>query len=213
MTKVEEIIHGMKTANLPSDYWITPNCVELPELEASKLVTQRNDQSVWDHTMSVIDLLTVENSITLLSGLFHDLGKGCVLQTDDPSLPKFPGHSIESANIARIWLTKWETDPYIVDRVMRLVSTHMFDISNIIQEKTIRKFIANVGMDNIENWFVLRIADSRSYASQQQYRNNFIEPFRKIVVSYIKNQPGPGQPTFDQFGETGSIRIRGGDSK
>ena len=201
----------MKTANLPSDYWIHSH-MELPELETSKSVIQRNGQSVWEHTMSVIDLMAIKNDITLLSGLFHDLGKGRVLQMDDPSLPKFPGHDDESADIAETWLTEWGADSYVIDRVIRLILTHMFDISNAIKEKTLRKFVADVGRDNINNWFALRVADSRSYAAQQQYRNHFIEPFRKTVMSYIGQQPKMGQPIIEFPNNGGTIQIEGGDN-
>ncbi len=212
MHKIDKIIHGMLTANLPSNYWIVP-CVELPELETSKLVMQHNGQSVWEHTMSVIDLLMVKNPITLLSGLFHDLGKRGVPIVDNISLPRFPNHANESACIAKIRLLEWKTTPYIIDRVVRLVSTHMFDISNAMKEKTIRKFVADVGRDNIDNWFVMRISDSRSYSAQQKYQNYFIEPFRKAVMLYLEQQPSIGQPIFEQPNKTGGIQIKGGDSK
>jgi len=61
MNKIDEIIRGMQTAKLPSDYWITSE-IEFSELEASRRIIQRNSQSVYEHTMLVIDLLTVKNS-------------------------------------------------------------------------------------------------------------------------------------------------------
>lgn len=204
-------MNGMREANLPSDYW-TVSDIRLPELEATHSVIQRNGQSVWEHTMSVIDLLTIKNHITLLSGLFHDLGKCCVPLMDDTSLPRFPGHADESVNIAEIRLKEWEANPYLIDRVIRIISTHMFDISNAMKEKTIRQFVADVGRDNIQNWFVMRISDSRSYARQQKYRNHFIEPFREAVMSYLAKQPSLGQPTLWTLGDKGSIQIKGGGS-
>lgn len=215
MRTIDKIIHAMKTGNLPSNYWINPS-IKLLELEANKTVIQRNGQTVWEHTMSVIDLLSVKTDITLLSGLFHDLGKKYVSQIDDSFLhssSRFPGHSIKSADIAKIRLAEWETTPYVIDRVIRLISTHMFDIKNARKEKTIRNFIASVGKDNIDNWFVLRIADSRSYASQQKYQNVFINPFRRAVLSYLRSQPSLDQPMIEESDQIGSIQIKGGDSK
>lgn len=199
----------MKKGNVPSNYWVSPK-IELPELNDSQFVFQRNGQSVWKHTMSVIDLLTIKNDITLLSGLFHDLGKGCTPPMDDISLPRFPGHAEESAKIVERILPEWGANPYLINRVSRLVSTHMFDISNAMRDKTIRKFIADVGFDNVDNWFVVRIADSRSYATHQQYRNRFIEPFRKAVTLFLEQQPSLGQPDFEATEESGVIWIKGG---
>lgn len=212
MSKATEVILGMKGANIPSDYWAITG-IELPELDDSQLVFQRNGQSVWEHTMSVIDLLTIKNDITLLSGLFHDLGKVCILPMDNNLLSRFSGHAEESAKIVEIRLSEWGANPYLIDRVSRLVSTHMFDLRNAMRDKTIRKFIAGVGLDNIENWFVVRIADSRSYAAQQQYQNRFIEPFRKAVTSFLDKQPSIGQPDFEVSGKSGAIQIEGGDGQ
>lgn len=213
MSRVDSIVKNMQIANLPSCYWTDTKNLELPELETAKLIMQRNNQSVWEHTMAVIDLLTIKNHITLLSGLFHDLGKTFVIPMDDVSLPRFPGHASESARTADNRLSEWGANPYLIDRVVRLVSTHMFDISNAIGEKTIRNFVADVGQDNVSNWFVLRVADSRSYAQQQKYRNKFIEPFRKRVMSYLEQQPSANQSTFEQSREIGPMEIRGVDNR
>jgi len=210
MSQIDKIINGMQAAPMPSDYWESSN-IEFPELMVSKTIIQHNNQSVWGHTMSVIDILTIKNPITLLSGLFHDLGKGYIISTDDPSLPRFPGHSQESSCIAQTTLKEWGASSYLIDRVLRLICMHMYDIKIIPQEKSIRKFIANVGLDNIDNWFVLRIADSCSYASHQRYYNRLIEPFRVAVMSYLKQQPSADRPEFASQDEIGNICIEGGD--
>ncbi len=211
MTKAEKIIQGMQMASLPGSYWITPN-VELPELNESQSIIQKDGLSVFTHTLLVIDLLTIKNPITLWSGLFHDLGKVRVhlsSPVDDMSKSRFPGHAAESANIAKIRLTEWEATPYVIDRVCRLVSMHMFDISNAIREKTIRKFVADVGQDNVDNWFVLRIADSRCYGARHIYYSHFIKPFRKLVTSYLERQPQSSQPEIENPDETGAVQIEG----
>ena len=74
---MEQITQGMMERARPSDYWLNPK-MGFPELEDSRFVIQGNGQSVRDHTMDVIDVLEDKNPITLLSGLFHDLGK-CVI--------------------------------------------------------------------------------------------------------------------------------------
>lgn len=212
MTKIDEVIQGMLKSNLPSDYWALPN-MSLQELEDCHSITQRNGQSVWEHTMSVIDLLTIKNPITLLSGLFHDVGKATIAPMDDTSLPRFPGHAYASATIAEIRLNEWGADSYLIDRVVRLIATHMFDISDAMREKTIRKFVADVGFDNIDNWFSLRVADSRSYASQQKYRNHFIEPFRQKVMLFLDQQPVDEHPRLEISKEVKGIHIKGAEDK
>jgi hypothetical protein len=185
---VDKIIQGMQTANKPSDYWLSSD-IHFPELEDSKSVIHRNNQSVWVHTMQVIDLLILKNPVTLLASLFHDLGKCYVENTGNPSMPRFPCHAIESANIAKMKLTEWQASSYLIDRVNRIILTHMYDIVRPIREKTIRRFIVNIGLDNIENWFALRRADSASYSNHGQYKRYIIDPFYKSVRHYLDRLP------------------------
>lgn len=210
---IQQVVRGMQKLSHPSDYWKT-SPIHFPELEAAKRVSQRNNQSVFEHTMSVIDHLSEESAASLLSGLFHDLGKCVVPVGCDPSSSKFPGHPEASAIIAKETLMRWGCAPHVVDCVCRIVSTHMYDIMNGLQEKTIRKFIASVGPKNVEKWFVLRIADSRSYQSHQQYYCQYIQPFKLAVETYLDGQPGVEIVSFPEMdsGSSGGIQIKGGDA-
>ena len=208
---IQQILQGMQQSVCPSDYWLTPG-TEFPELKAAKLVIHRNGQSVWEHTMLVIDLLSIKNPITLLSGFFHDLGKNYTQSVNNPSLSKFPEHVIRSADIAKIKLIEWQASPYLIDRVSCLILTHMYDIVTATNEKTIRKFIASVRQDNVENWFALRIADSRSYNTYQRYHNHLVESFRIRVMSYLNQQPSMDQPEFSNPSKLGIVQIEGGDA-
>lgn len=210
MKKIHEVITGMHEADLPSDYWKS-STINFPELKNSHTVIQRNNQSVWDHTMSVIDLLTIKTHITLLSGLFHDLGKSIVSFSQTDSSSRFPSHARESTIIAKRRLGEWGATSYVIDRVCRLVSTHMFDIKDVTKEKTIRKFIANIGRDNVDNWFILRMADSLSYDIRKKKKNNLIESFRIAVDSYLSKQPTIGQPQMEYSDKSGTICIKGDD--
>lgn len=192
---IQQIILGMQKAACPSAYWLSSK-LEFPELKFSHHVLQRNNQSVWDHTMLVIDLLEVKNPITLLSGLFHDLGKYIIpsqkqqfdfefYNSYHAGWSKFQGHDSRSASMARMRLAKWQASSYFIDRVSRIVASHMYDISWGISEKTIRKFVATVGQNNVENWFALRKADSASYSEYSQYKRYIIDPFYDAVKEYL----------------------------
>lgn len=212
--QINSILAAMQLYKLPSDYWLAPDPeLEFPEMEKAKLVMQNNNsQSVWDHTMSVVDLLSVKNPVTLLAALFHDLGKISLypnIRLSETS--RFFGHEFTSASIARQRLNEWGTPHCYLDKIDRLILTHMYDVVGNINKKRIREFVARVGPDNIENWFVLRIADSRSYHSHGTYRNKIIEPFREAVMLYMKQQPVAKQPQIAPSDRT--IQIEGGDAQ
>lgn len=205
---IQQILQGMQRFQCPSDYWLSKE-VEFQELEDAHSTIHRNGQSVWEHTMLVIDILQIKNPITLLSGLFHDLGKSYVSQVNNQSSSKFSGHDFISSGIAKNKLAEWGASSYLSDRIIRIVAGHMYDMKNATNEKTIRKFVANVGVDNIDNWFALRIADSRSYAAQQEYYTKMIQPFKVAVESYFKKQPSTNRPELPNIDRFGSIQIKG----
>jgi len=211
MTTYEEIIMGMTKKSLPSVYWA--DTVGFTELESSKHTMQRNGQSVWEHTMLVIDVLADKNPITLLSGLFHDLGKCCVEPSNNTYSSKFPGHDLESARISTEVLRRWNAPVNIIDAVFRVIIKHMYDISDASREKTIRKFVADIGRSNVNNWFTLRIADSRAYAEQQKYYNRYIDPFRVAINKYLDQQPNTNEPEIEVSYIVSGMQIEGGDVK
>lgn len=205
MSKINEIIIGMQSANSPSDYWLKSIHLEswFPELEETSLIMQRGNQTVFDHTMVVLDLLQIANPVTLLGGLFHDLGKGHVSD-----------HVEISVRVAQRRLAEWGASPYLLDRVVRLVTTHMYDIPMpvaTIQEKTIRKFVASVRLDNVRNWFTLREADVLSYQGYLKYKQNRVHPFCKVVQKYLSRLPGEDNPSFPQLKP--NVTIGGKDSQ
>ena len=205
---VAGIISGMREASQPSRYWIA-NSHELEPLYDSRLVIQRNGQSVFSHTMDVIDLLRDKTAVSLLSGLFHDLGKCELLGGHKRSSHKFPSHADVSAEIARKQLAEWSAEQSISDSVVRIVKTHMYDIRccNNMAVKTIRKFVANVGMHNIEDWFYLREADCLSYGPLQPSHNHLLRSFRSKVDRYVSSQLNDDQPKYVSHRKNGGFNI------
>jgi len=200
----------MQKAKRPSEYWAR-SAISFPELSVAKMVMQRNGQSVFDHTMRVIDTLETQNPITLLSGLFHDLGKCYSERNPGDSGPKFPGHDAESVVIVLRVLPEWGATNHLMARVARLVGTHMYDITQSMSERRIRQFVATVGVDDIDNWFVLRLADASAYANSVRYCKRFIKPFRTRVTEYVRGLPKNSEPLVDNGGGTGRIQFEGGD--
>lgn len=208
MKRIDEIVRGMLIANNPSDYW---NNVTFPELENALSIIQQDGESVWAHIMSVMNLLSTKNPVTLLAGLFHDLGKIYTIQTNNSSRSKFLNHEVMSSEIAAERLLEWGANEYLIDQVCRIVSTHMYNISSVSKESAIRKFIANVGQDNIENWFVVRRADSASYSKYGEYKRHIIDPFYRTVRAYLDTLPFEHTPT--QLESEPNITIGGKESK
>ena len=132
--------------------------------------------------MNVLDALTIKNPITLWAALFHDLGKLLTREVID-GVVTFHGHPEESAVISHNVLSAWQEDPFIIDRVERLVLTHMLDIKHA-NDKAARNLFGSVGRDNVDNWFALREADISAYSHSKQHTNSYVEEFRKKIERY-----------------------------
>jgi len=188
-TLADSIINMMLMHQKPSIMWVN-DILTFRELETSKTMIQRNNQTIFEHTMTVLDSLRLKNNITLWAALFHDLGKSqCRFINEDKTI-SFPHHDLISSDIAENMLSRWHENVFIIDRVIRIIKTHMLDLSHITK-KAVRDFVGNVGKDNIDNWFTVREADASAYPNEihtiisaNNYINKYVDPFRKRVEAY-----------------------------
>lgn len=181
-TLASAIINMMLMRQKPSSAW-TSGCLSFKELERVKELTQKGDEVVFDHTMKVLDALVIKNPITLWAALFHDLGKLTTKVISPNGVLFFHGHPEDSAIILRKVLSAWQEDPFIIDRVERIVLTHMLDLRHAT-DKTARNLFGKVGKDNIENWFALREADITAYPHAKGYINLYVVDFKKKIEIY-----------------------------
>lgn len=181
-TLASAIINMMLMHQKPSSVW-TSGCLSFKDLEQVKKLMQKNNETVFAHTMNVLDSLTIKNPITLWAALFHDLGKLLTKKVSTGDVVTFHGHSEDSVIIARRVLSAWQEDPFIIDRVERLILAHMLDI-RYANDKAARNLFGNVGKDNVDNWFALREADISAYAHTRQYINLYLKEFREKVERY-----------------------------
>lgn len=172
---------------------------KIPEVIQSESVIQKTGETVFDHTKRVIggifdlihDLRLSGYYIPLLAGIFHDLGKVKIVQPIGSH--RFPNHAVESADIATIRLLQLQAPSDIIDDVVRIVSAHMFDIKDLGCDRTIRKFIADVGIRNIRDWFLLRKADILAYDGNKANVISMLDKFecnvKKYLAPWLRNDP------------------------
>ncbi len=180
------VIYEMLNRSRPSLVW-TKKIFNFTELEMSKEIIQKNGKSVFCHTMNVLDRLNIKNMITLFAALFHDLGKYYTQKIDLCGQKNFHGHESASMAIALRTLLEWKADIKPIDQVCAIVSTHMIDLCAQFSKQAIRNFIAKVGENNINNWFIVRRADAESYNNKNYvvYQKSIINPFYKLVQTEL----------------------------
>jgi tRNA nucleotidyltransferase (CCA-adding enzyme) len=128
-----------------------------PELAAQRGVPQNKvpGEDLWDHTLRAVDGAVREPSRIRLAALLHDIAKPATMADG-----RFVGHEILGAQEARDLLDRWRWRVDERDRVVHLIRHHMFGYMPKWSDAAVRRFIAKVGPDRIDDLFLLRQADN-----------------------------------------------------
>jgi tRNA nucleotidyltransferase (CCA-adding enzyme) len=128
-----------------------------PELTAQRGVPQNKvpGEDLWDHTLRAVDGAVREPPRIRLAALLHDIAKPATMADG-----RFVGHEILGAQQARDLLDRWRWRVDERDRVAHLIRHHMFGYMPTWSDAAVRRFIAKVGPDRIDDLFLLRQADN-----------------------------------------------------
>lgn len=139
----------------------------LPELQNCRNVIQSDKRGfhefdVFDHLVYAADGAPKEDLTVRLAALLHDIGKPAAKrteQTSDGEIITFYNHETLSAEIAGKILTRLKFPNNIVNSVCHLVKQHMFFYESSWTDAAVRRFIARVQLENLDQLFALRVAD------------------------------------------------------
>jgi putative nucleotidyltransferase with HDIG domain len=102
---------------------------------------------------------TVEASpnrpVVRLAALLHDIGKPATAAEGH-----FYGHESAGADIAEAWLDRLHVPRATAERVVHLVRQHMFNYEPNWGDGALRRFLAKIGPDAVDDLFALREADN-----------------------------------------------------
>jgi tRNA nucleotidyltransferase (CCA-adding enzyme) len=127
-----------------------------PELSAQRGITQNKipGEDLWHHTLRCVDA-AAPRPVVRLAALVHDIGKPATAADGH-----FFGHETVGAEQARALLDRLHEPRIVIDRVGHLVRHHMFRYQASWSDGAVRRFIAKVGRDAIDDLFALREADN-----------------------------------------------------
>ncbi|MBN2286991.1 MAG: CCA tRNA nucleotidyltransferase [Tissierellales bacterium] len=116
-----------------------------------------HDMDVFSHLMKVMDN-TYPKVELRLAALFHDITKPACLSVDEKGEGHFYGHHITSADMSSEILRRLKYSNDVIQKVWRLIRYHPLKEMNI-GEKGVKRFIENVGRENLNDIFNLNYAD------------------------------------------------------
>lgn len=137
----------------------------IPELEEGIGCAQNQAHSfdVFEHLMRSLQHAADKGwALDIrLSALLHDIGKPRTRAWSDEKKDwTFHGHDVVSAKMAKLILNDLKFPKDAVDKVSNLVRVHMFfSDPDVVTLSAVRRVIARVGKDNINDLLNLRVCD------------------------------------------------------
>ena len=176
----------------------------IPEVKAMIGFEQHNPHhvyDVWTHTVKVIAEVSPTKTLRL-AALFHDIGKPVAFRMDEKGVGHFKGHPDISERIAERELRRLKSDNKTIEKVCKLVKYH--DVRPYVN-KSIRRYIANVGMDMFEEMLDLKRADTK--AQSPAYLKETLE-----YIEFLENMYRAEKEKNNDF-TLRTLKINGEDMK
>ncbi len=138
----------------------------IPELQICVGVGQkgRHVLDVFNHSLRACDKASEGNLPVRVAALLHDIAKPLVKETDADGDVIFHRHDIVGAEITESIMNRFKASNAVRDRIVRLVRHHMFHYSSDWTDAAIRRFMARVGLDLLDDLMALRLADASAIA-------------------------------------------------
>ena len=157
----------------------------LPELSACRGVAQKSFHNfdVLDHLLHACDGAPSDRPDIRIAALLHDVGKPASMEIDELGIPSFHNHENHSVRIGRKILNRLKFPKSFEKHVLHLIEHHMFNYLPEWSDSAVRRFIARVGVENIDDLFLLRRADQYGMDGRRKFDNldMFDKRIRKIL--------------------------------
>ncbi|MEK7154812.1 MAG: HD domain-containing protein [Patescibacteria group bacterium] len=163
----------------------------LPEMEKTFGVEQKSPgrhhiYDVGTHSVESLKNCQSIDPITRLATLIHDAGKVRTQKVYPDGRITFYNHEMESARIAQNIADRLRFSKDQKDKFVRLVRWHQFTVNENQTDSAIRRILKNVGLENMPDMLVLRVADRLGGGARATSWR--LEEFKKKLVE-VQKQP------------------------
>ena len=193
--RVREELFKLLASNFPADgYLLLKNSglgqEILPEMELTfgveqKTVGRHHIYDVGTHSVEALRNCKSLDPVTRLATLIHDVGKVKTQKIRNGQII-FYNHEMESAKIAQNIAERLRFSNEQKDKFVRLVRWHQFSVDEHQTDSALRRFIKNVGVENLEDMLALRVGDRLGGgAKETSWR---LEEFKQRLLE-VQQQP------------------------
>jgi putative nucleotidyltransferase with HDIG domain len=136
----------------------------LPELEQAFGVEQKSPQrhhiyDVGTHLLMALKECKSSDPLVRFATLLHDIGKPNTFKKQDNGVLTFYNHEVVGSRIANNIMKRLKFSKADTEKMFKLVRFHQFTVDEHQTDSAIRRFIRNVGVENIDDMLTLRVAD------------------------------------------------------
>lgn len=163
----------------------------LPELSKCFGVEQKSPgrhhiYDVGTHLMLSLKECKSDDPITRFATLIHDIGKPQTYKKLESGVITFYNHEMVSTKIAINISERLRFSSKEKDKLVKLVRYHQFTVDEHQTDSAIRRFIRNIGPENITDMLSLRVADRLGGGARETSWR--LEEFKKRLIE-VQRQP------------------------
>ncbi len=185
----------------------------LPELSRCIGIQQKgsHDFDVYNHLIYSCDAAPRDNENVRIAAMFHDLGKPESLGEDEEGLPTFYNHEYMSERIASEIMLRYRFPKEKMKKILHLIRNHMFHYTDEWSDAAVRRFIRRIGIENLEEQYLLRYADISGMShTDGDFRN--IQSLKERVLKILEEENAFSIKDLEIDGKDlmNSLKISGG---
>lgn len=161
----------------------------LPELEKAFGVEQKSPgrhhiYDVGNHLLMSLKECKSGDPLVRFATLIHDIGKPTTYKKLETGVITFYNHEIVSTKIAKNIAERLRFSNKETEKLITLVRWHQFTVDERQTDSAIRRFIRNVGKENISDMITLRVADRLGGGARETSWR--LEEFKKRLIEVQK---------------------------
>lgn len=140
---------------------------------------------VWTHSLLSLKNCPSKNPLVRLATLLHDVGKPVVAKGLGEE-KTFYNHEVIGASITRNIANRLRLSKKEKEKLVTLVRWHQFTCNERQTDSAIRRFIRNIGKENLKDMLDLRVGDRLGGGARETSWR--LEKFKKRLVE-VQKQP------------------------
>lgn len=161
----------------------------LPELTKCFGIVQEGPKhdrvyDIGEHCLLSLKFCPSDDPLTRLAALMHDIGKPDTMNTQEDGNVTFYNHDYIGGKLSLTVARRFNLSKKQTDKLYTLIRYHMFTLDESQTDSAIRRFIKNIGQENIEDMMAVRVGDRLGGGTQKAVSWR-MEKFRERIKQVL----------------------------